>query len=260
MKRSINSTGRQRITHGMVSFAITRTPGGDPIEFSANLDALAGMDLPLRARVSVEPYSGQSSMRFDFGTIGAIVAPVDTKLDEIDRGGEIIFRVKVIDEASGKLGKLLASGDRIPASATGDESDGRLPLLPVKPEALGERIWDISTAHGSRPHLLINSRIPGLAARIQTDPLLRGAILIEAFRKVLVVMLDQETGDEASWFANWKTYLADMLGVPFPDEDDDDENDNRHETFMNDALNAFADKFQFASLAVPTKAEDAFHE
>lgn len=259
MKRSINSTGRQRITHSMVSFAIARTPTGDPIDFSANLEALAEMGLPNAARVSVEPYSGQSSMRFDFGTIGAIRAPANTKLDEIDRGGEIIFRVKVIAENSGNLGRLLASGDRIPASVAGDDYDGQLPLLPVKLEALDEKIWDISTTHGARPHLLVNSRIPGLATRIQNDPLLKGAILIEAFRRVLSAMLDPEAGEEAPWFADWTIYLTEVLKVPFPD-DYDSEDDIQRETLVQEALEAFSNKFQFASFAMPRGLEESFHE
>ena len=260
MKRSINSTGRQRITHNMVTFEITRTANGDPVNFSANLEALKSMGLPTSARVSVEPYSGQSSMRFDFGAIGAMAAPKDTRLDEIDRGGEIIFRIKVIDDAAGKLGKLLASGDRIPASTGSDEGNGPLPLLPVKPEDLGERIWDVSTAHGPRPHLLVNSRIPDLQGRILSDPLLKGSILIEAFRLVLTAML--EMGDEPPWFDDWKAYVNDVLKVPFPEDLSQQDDDGERDALINDALQAFADRFHFASDALIQKKlpENTFHE
>ena len=197
MKRSINSTGRQRITHGMVSFNILRTPTGQPKSFTADFAGLAALQLPDTAQVSVEPYFGHSSMRFDFGTVGTISTPADTNLDEIDRGGEINFRVKVIDDGkAGRLGRLLAAGDRLAASPPADAGQGQMPLLPVKPEWLEERIWDVSVADGERPYLLVNSRIPGLADRIQDDPLLRGSILVEAFRRILSAMLDSDSNDE----------------------------------------------------------------
>jgi hypothetical protein len=256
MKRSINSTGRQRITHSMVSFNILRTITGEPKSFTVNFDGLAVLNLPETAQISVEPYFGHSSMRFDFGTIGAISAPAETSLNEIDKGGEINFRVKVIDDGNaGRLGRLLAAGDRLAASPPGDAEQGQMPLLPVKPEWLGERIWDVSIADGERPYLLVNSRIPGLASRIQDDPLLRGAILVEAFRKILSVMLDPDSGDEASWVPDWKTFLNTVLAVSYPDDLDPDDDDKRID-FISDALKAFSDRFQFATHSLPSGTQE----
>lgn len=261
MKRSINSTGRQRITHSMVSFNILRTPTGEPKSFTADFAGLAALQLPETAQVSVEPYFGHSSMRFDFGTIGAITAPAETSFDEIDRGGEINFRVKVIDDGkAGRLGRLLAAGDRLAASPPSDAGQGQMPLLPVKPVWLEERIWDVSVADGERPYLLVNSRIPGLASRIQDDPLLRGAILVEAFRKILSAMLEPVSGDEASWVPDWKTFLNTVLAVPYPEDLDPDDDDKRAD-FINDALKVFSNKFQFATQSLPIdKQEEASHE
>ncbi len=262
MKRSINSTGRQRITHGMVSFQIHRSPAGLPISFSANLAGLSELKLPPTAKVSVEPFFGHSSMRFEFGTVGAISPPANTSLDEIDKGGEISFRVKVIDENGGHLGRLLAAGDRFTAVPPGGPENGLLPLLPVKPEWLEERIWDVSTADGNRPYLLINSRIPALATRLQEDPLLRGAILVEAFRKVLSAMLDSPDGDGLAWFSDWKIFLTEVLGVGFPEDlDPTDEDSAAREDFIGEALKVFANKFQFASHAIPIgEQEETTHD
>lgn len=261
MKRSINSTGRQRITHDMVSFQIERSPSGQAVSFSADLSGLAGLKLPPSAKVSVEPFFGHSAMRFEFGTIGAIVAPASTLLDEIDNGGEVSFRVKVIDDNAGHLGRLLASGDRISAVPPGGPEQGRLPLLPVKPEWLDERIWDVSTADGKRPYLLVNSRIPGLAARIQEDPLLRGSILVEAFRKVLSAMLDSGDGEDLAWFADWKTFLTDVLGMSYPENLDPTDDSTEREEFIADTLEAFSKKFQFATHSIPADdQEESTHE
>ena len=235
----------------MVLFNIIRTPAGEPKSFTADLSGLAALDLPTTAQVAVEPYFGHSSMRFDFGTIGAIEQPFSTNLDEIDRGGEINFRVKVTDAGEdGYLGRLLAAGDRIAAAQPSDPGDGNLPLLPLKVEWLGELVWDISVSHGPRPYLLVNSRISGLAARLQHDAVLRGSILIEAFRRILNLMLDPDDSDEPPWFDDWKTFVNVGLKLSFP-EDLQTEDDVERRDFVKEALAAFAEKFQFASLSLP---------
>jgi hypothetical protein len=256
MKRSINSTGRQHITHAMVSFNILRGPTGEAKSFTANLDGLANLKLPATARISIEPYLSHSSMRFDFGTVGIVKNPLDTSLDEIDHGGEINFRIKVTDDGeAGHSGRLLAMGDRLSANPAHDPGQGRLPLLPVKLEALGERVWEISTADGERPYLLLNNRIKGLAARIQDDPLLRGAVLIEAFRKVLAAMLYSDAGGEVAWAEDWKIFLDKELDQPFPDDLDFDDDEERI-SYIDQSVNAFSDKFLFATKAMPVVAQE----
>lgn len=258
MKRTINSTGRLRITRSMVSFDITRTLTGLPASFTAHLEGLADLGLPHEASVIVEPYFRTSGLRFNYGTIGEIKPPSNTSLTEIDKGGEILFRVKVID-ATGHIGRLLASGHRMPANAPlqpGDQA-GIKPLLPAKPEWLGERIWDISVADTDRPYLLVNNRIPDLAHKIKSDPVLRGAVFVEAFRKVLVHMLDPESAD-LEWIASWKVFLT-ALGLSFPGQMLKE--DEERESFISDALTAFSNKYQFATQAMMSnQPEPAYHE
>lgn len=257
MKRTINSTGRQRISRQMVSFDIVRAPDGLPLSFTANLSGLQELDLPPEASVVVEPYFRTSGLRFGFGTIGSIVAPSNTSLAEIDKGGEILFRVKVVDNTS-HVGRLLASGERIPANSPLEQGEepGRKPLLPAKPEYLGELLWDVSIADTERPYLLVNYRVHDLAYRIKTEPLLRGAVLVEAFRKVLVQMLDPQNST-LEWFGPWKTFLN-LLGVPIPEGI---EEDDVCETYVATAIRAFADKYQFASQAlIASEPEVAYGE
>jgi hypothetical protein len=255
MKRTINSTGRQRITRKMVSFDILRTSDGQPESFAANLGGLNELSLPPEASVVVEPYYKTSGLRFYFGTVGSIVSPPSTSLSDIDKGGEILFRVKVIDNTT-KVGRLLASGDRLPANTPLDPGDepGRKPLLPAKLEWLGERLWDISIADTDRPYLLVNCRIPGLAQGIRSDPLLRGAVLVEAFRKVLVQMLDAENSS-LEWVASWKTYVN-LLGTPVPEHN---EEEDVKETFVAAAVDAFANKYQFATQALVVAEPEAHY-
>jgi hypothetical protein len=197
-------------------------------------------------------------MRFEFGTVGAMELPGDRSLDDIDRGGEIVFRVKVVDCREETFGRLVAAGDRFPASPTADPGISSKPLLPIKSEALGEQIWDVSVADGDRPYLLVNNRIPGLAKRIQQDALLRGAILVEAFRKILSKMLEPETSG-CEWCLDWIVFVKDVLGVACPDDFEFEEDEAKE--FIAEAVTAFANKFQFETNTIPPdEPEGAVYE
>ncbi|OYY34150.1 MAG: hypothetical protein B7Y28_18670 [Polaromonas sp. 16-63-31] len=70
-------------------------------------------------------------------------------------------------------------------------------------------------------------------------------------------MLDPESA-ELEWLASWKIFLA-KLGISFPSQlfDEDDERD----TFVNQAVAAFSNKYQFATQAMITKEpEPSYHE
>lgn len=250
MKRSYNSTGRQKILHSMVAFDLERDQNGVPVSFNADLTGLKELTLPLGANVVVEPFYKHSAMRFDYGTVGLMLTPENRSLNEIDTGGEIMFRVKVVDNSQGKLGRLIASGDRFSVSPPSTPTEDRMPILPVRPSSIGEKIWDVSTADGPSPYLLVNIRIPGIKELIAGNAILRGAILVEAFRKILTYMFNPD-GSEAEWFDKWKTFLAMRLGVEFPEELDSQDDSDAILDFIDNAVSAFADNCQFATAAMP---------
>src|SRR4051812_18184748 len=97
MNRRFNSTGRIRISRDAIDVRLIEELGGSPPKFEADLSSLSALKLPGTARVILEAFLRQSSMRFDFGSIESIRAPEDTTLTEIDRGEGIQFRVKVVD-------------------------------------------------------------------------------------------------------------------------------------------------------------------
>jgi hypothetical protein len=233
----------------MVAFQLVRDATGKPISFSADLSGIAELGLPADADVIVEPFYKHSAMRFNFGTVGSLTVPKNTLLNEIDIGGEINFRVKVVNNSQGLIGRLVAAGDRFSETTPADPNQGRLSIFPIKPEYIGERIWDVSTSESERPHLMVNIRIPGLKDRILADPLLRGAILVEAFEKILRFMLDTESGDEPEWFEIWKTFVSVRLGLDFPEDSGDDPDEQTK--FLDQAKTEFSVKGQFASNAIP---------
>src|SRR5262245_27829089 len=196
MRRRINSTGRKGISRGLVAIRLIEPPAPTLLRsFAADLSGLETLDLPLDARVYLEAYvTGSSSlMRFDFGSLGAITAPGDTTLSDLDAGGRILFRIKVVDE-SGDVGKILASANALRPLDEKISDDERKAILPVASDDLGEGVWRLEFQTPERPVLVVNNRVPGLMYRIKTEPLLQGAIVPAAIGLILRYVLDPENG------------------------------------------------------------------
>ena len=72
MKRTINSTGRRRFAHPLVTVRLTEPAGGLPRSFTAHFGDLADAGFPPEARIYVEPYVASSSVTFAFGTVAPL--------------------------------------------------------------------------------------------------------------------------------------------------------------------------------------------
>lgn len=208
MKRHFNFTGRQSIPGSLVS-AVVQPAGQDGIRsFDLRIGDLVSLGLPAGARVYVEPYVKSSSMRFAFGSVGAILPPQDRSLPEIDDGAGVLFRVLVVDETD-KVGRLLALADKI--APLGDEQQ-RDAVLPLETRDLGEAVWRLEADKGVQPKLLINNRYPGLKQRLLEDPLMMGAVLPLAVRDAIRVVRHED--DEAlEWVKRWRRFVEDVAGA-----------------------------------------------
>jgi hypothetical protein len=252
MKRSFNSTGRKKISQDLVRFKVYRDALKTPLAFAADVEGLRHLGVPDSSRIYVEASIKHSSIRFDFGTIGQVTPPSECKLDELDRGNaDVCFRVMVVDDA-GHLGRLLAAGDGFTDESEVEDGTGRKPILPAEESPLGQQIWDVQINQASGPRLLINSAIPGLIEKVRKDPLLRGAIVPEAFRRIVRFMLE-EADEDPSWFSDWKRLLEEELGLARVD--DVDEGEEAIKEYADEAVRRFTDANKFAAKALP---EDVF--
>lgn len=246
MKKRLNYTGRKALSAEQIDIRVNEGKGGIKPTFTASLDltSLSGVDRS--AKVYVEPYVGYSSMRFDFGTLGAPSTPDDTTLSELDVARSLLFRVRIVDE-SASVGRILARADGIRPRNPEDDGPSRKSILPLCVTDTGQEIWRLAYNSDSGPVLEISNRIPGLAARIKTDPLLQGAIYPHAFRAFLNQFLGENGPEtELKWVADWHGFLKALTGRDLQeDEPDDDE----VETFIDDAGKAFVDVNAFASKA-----------
>lgn len=239
MQRRLNSTGRRRIPRDRVEiiFEPSLDAAAAP-RARATLD-LAGLELASDARVSLEAYFRSSSMRFACGTVGDLRVPDRMDLSEIDRGGAIQFRLLVI--AADGTGKIIAAADGIRPAGQGDTD--RQALLPVTETDLREEIWKVHVDERVGPRLLLNSRIPGLAAKLRSEPLYQGLILPHALRAVLRHLpLEGQDDEDVSWGQDWRQFLK-QLGMP--DEPDLLEDDAREE-WIEDAVENFSAIRKFA--------------
>jgi hypothetical protein len=212
-KRRINSTGRERIKREGIDIRILEPASGEPLKAKASID-LSGHDFPSTAAIALEAYHRSSGMRFDCGTVGNVQIPPLLVLDEVDRSGSVLFRVKVIDTQA-EPGKILGSALGVQPTSENKE-DGQRSLFPVIFRDLGEQTWKVQINYGDRPKLVLNKEIPGISHRLHENPLLQGFLLPAALRIVLEELVrdrEPEDDDELGWKSEWLQYCKVGLGI-----------------------------------------------
>ena len=241
IQRRLNSTERLRITRNHITIKLE-----EPADFmsfpwaSAKID-LSDLKLPLNARVAIDAYFRNSSMRFNCGTVGSLFVPDRMDLTDIDRGGAIRFRLLVIDSIGS--GRILASAEGL-RPVRDKEGPDRQPLLPLLERDLVGELWRVDVDRRTGPILLVNNSVPGLAGQLRTSPLVQGLILPHALRTVL-----QELGppgedeEDDSWGQGWRRFLAEM-GVSIEPDDTDDPQEALTD-WIQDAVDAFCGRKDF---------------
>jgi hypothetical protein len=212
-KRRINSTGRKRIRREDVNIRMLDSAPGEPLRAKASIN-LDAHEFPSASIISLEAYHRSSGMRFDFGTVGAQTIPDVLVLDEVDRSGTVLFRIKVV-EAEGDRGRILGSAERIPPTSE-DAEQNRRSLFPVVYRSLDEEVWKVDIDYGGRPTLILNREIPGIGHRLKEDPFLQGFLFPAAFRIVMEAIArdqDEDDDDEPGWRTEWLQFCRDSLGI-----------------------------------------------
>ena len=245
MKKRLNFTGRKRLASEHIEIRIQQENGASFPSFVATLEPSLTVGLDKAAKIYIEPYVVSSSMRFDFGTVGNPTAPTDTTLSQLDRTESFLFRVKVVDE-SGNVGRILADANGIRPKDASDDGVNRKSLFPVEWLDLGERIWKVAFDKDAGPVLQLTTKVQDLPERRKNDPLLQGAIYPEAFRQVLILLVDGEgIDDEAPWVRNWHEFVLKLSGVDLSEDIADED----AEQLIEDAVQAFSRAHNFAARA-----------
>ena len=242
MRRKFNYTGRQRISRSQTAFNIRDGATGGR-SFDARL-TLEGLSLPPEAKVYVEAFYKRTSMRFDFGTVGALTQPADRTLTDLERGDVVFFNVKIVDE-SGEHGLLLASGEGISASNSDSETLGKQPILPVNhTDELGDLVWRLRIEESSGPVLEVNSRIDGIREAVRSDRTFFALVFPAVLREVLthIVVREELHPDDAAddtWYGEWMAFVRTFhFGDPPPEGSPQDELD----AWIDDVASSFASR------------------
>ncbi len=241
VRRRINSTGRKRISREQVDIRLLESETGQPLRVKASVD-LEKQNFPGNAAVSIEAYHRSSGMRFDCGTVEDLKIPPVLVLDEVDRSGAVLFRVKVVDVEI-HPGRVLGSAERL--SPTGDdEIDGRKSFFPVVFTDLGPEVWKVAIEPGGRPSLLLNREVPGISQKLQNDPLFQGLILPMALRIVVEALVadPDEDDEEADWKTDWREFCRNSLGMT---DDPDNLPDDQKAEWTDRAVKAFCNVYDF---------------
>lgn len=217
MIRRFNYTQRKRIELRRVAIELYESGDDSPPSFSAEID-LSDMGLLPDALVVVIANRGQSSMRFDWGTVSNPKPPIDCSLTDIPSNPN--FRVMAL--APDGSGRLLALADRVKPK----RGSSRNSLLWLQEADLGEQVWRLDFGDGDgNPTMQINSNIPGISAAAREDDAFRALVIPEALRLILTRALIVEEydidDDEGNW-SEWVGFVRDFYTEEFPTTPDDD--------------------------------------
>lgn len=217
MIRKFNYTGRKKIKRTHVRIDLLRN-GENRRFFNIRLQ-LTDMQLPENAHVYVEAYRRTAYQRFDFGTIGKLIFPVDRRLSRFSDVAIPLFRVKVVDR-TGRHGRILASIDKIrPESVDGGLTTGNRSLLFVEYDDLGSTIWQLDL-EGDWPVLKLNRNVEEISLIASSDNRFLPLVYPEAFRQILtrVMIADEHTDPDCDddWPSLWLNLACSLPGMTIP--------------------------------------------
>lgn len=245
MIRRFNYTDRIKIPRNRIDVALFKDNDGKYFRAKINMD---GLDFPAAAKVFIEANYKGVYQRFDFGTIGEIKEPPNTRLSELPETELAYFDISIVDESE-KVGLLLGKARGIPVS-TNDLPNDRIPLLPVNPIDLKNQFWKLSfeSSQDNGPVLEINNRIPELYEKAKNDVNFICLVYPVALRQVLTRMVEEGEFDveEDHWVAQWLKFINGVLGIKrLPEMETDNGNlTPDQEEWIDECVNEYCKKFQ----------------
>jgi hypothetical protein len=235
---TLNFTGRQRITRDRVRLRVLQS--GSVLTLDVERLDLDSLRLPNDAQVIVEAYRQTARHRISCGTVGDLSLPTSVTLPEFNVPEGLLFRVKVVGVSEAD-GKLLASGDRIPAS--GEDDDGnQVPILPFRQsQDLNHQLWRLDIE--DEPIVLINSEV-GDWKGFALEPRFQALVFPEIVRQIALWALlnkdDAEDKDSAT--SVWRRFLSNLGYDPVAGPTDDAE---QQKYWADEVAEYFASKYKF---------------
>lgn len=251
MSKPFFFTGRKEVSASDVSFQLIEKPGVRT-RFVARF-SLAGLRLPGTARIIVEAYHSSYLERFDAGTVGDFRGGFEREMRDLEPGDMPSFRLKVISNADGSKGRLLASRDQISPELDAEAAFAGSLLTVVRRtrEQMGDEFWKLEFEPGDeiRPVLHLNSAVPGLFLSFQNqDPKVMALIMPEILRQVLRgVTEDLLEWTEEGCVGQWLAFARELHGEEFEewDEDNIELSKQQRQVWIDEVVRRFASKHRF---------------
>jgi hypothetical protein len=234
----INYTGRRHIERDQVKLRLRRAENHFLLDVvQLNLDDLG---LPRDATIVIEAYRQTGYMRFDAGTVGVPKLPSGLSLSEFQSPEGVLFRVKIADQA---VGKLLATADRLRALIEYEAPAPTESMLPIRPERLGHELWHIDLSE-DEPTLVVNSEV-GDWKTFSLRPVFQAFVLPEVVRQIGLWVISNKTqldDDGDSALSLWAAYMRSLGYDPAqaPGEDSGE--------WVNDMVQDFCRQHRFRDL------------
>lgn len=232
MRRTINSTGRQRLERGDVRLKLTGPEAGPrAFEFDIQLDEY---ELPTDARVLVEASRQTNWKRFDFGSVGTPSAEREGVLDEFGSAQGVKFRVKVVAAGGdGPAARILAQADNVPAGDPDDQTGGEsLLAIDWNDESMGDELYRVEFGE-STPILRINKQMLGAPTwhTLTDGDAFRALALPAILRQILthILLIEGEPDDEDGWRGQWLRLATEAFAAGGRPEAGEDEQPDKSE-------------------------------
>ncbi|MEQ1517731.1 MAG: hypothetical protein ABL931_14710 [Usitatibacteraceae bacterium] len=229
-----NPTGLREIDRNRVAISVTEIAGRRC--FSLERLDVKGMDLSEKLKVVVVARAGNTTNRYDVGTVGDLNRNTKS-LEALDRSHPLRFRI-LLHEADQPM--LIASVENLrPRNESQSES-----LLPMEAAELGERLWKL-VIEDDGPVLQFNSRVFPNAAGAENFAPFGALVLPEALRQVMEYISAEPArlADESDPWCTWGDWI-DAVGAERPPSAGDDA---ERRIWCDQVVDRFCTKFAFAS-------------
>lgn len=236
MKR-FNYTGRMRILQTDIHVSLYHHENEIP-KFSIVVD-LESYGLPTESLVVIEAYQSTRWMRFIVGKVGLINNDTNLELSDFDDIENLRFRIKIIDEATGKL-LALANGVH-PITEGEDFNENQTSILPVRSTDLTNYgvCWKLEY-NTEDVSLLIEKGLGGKEQVVRSS-IFKSLILPSAMREILNYLLhddwDEELDDMSDWKSKWLQFVK-QLGGSLPEKAHEFDNNE----WVDEAVRRLVDK------------------
>lgn len=211
------------------------TDEGKSLAFSlARLD-LSGLKLPSPLNVIAIVRRGNTEERVELGPVSAWDKSF-RPLNEIGDDGTWAFRILLVEPGSARLA---AAAENVRPDGTGESSS----FIGLEAADLGQRPWEIVIVEmDGRVVIRFNREIYQSAGQADADRFFICMILPEAIRRLSEWIAANGAIEDPAW-EPFRIWLA-MHGVTeYPDPQDE----HQRETWCDEVVGAFCDRFEFAS-------------